>query len=67
VILISVKTDRAGLQGHALRGRILESLRSMPAVASASFEMSPLGYKGFEIASSVEGTHMGRMKTSMCT
>jgi hypothetical protein len=30
VTLISVKTDRAGLQGHALRDRILESLRAMP-------------------------------------
>jgi predicted permease len=37
VMLISVKTDRAGLQGNALRGSILESLRSMPGVASASF------------------------------
>ena len=46
VILISVKTDRAGLQGHALRGRILESLRSMPGVASASFEMSPHELQG---------------------
>jgi predicted permease len=55
VILISVKTDRASLQGHTLRDRILESLRSMPGVASASFEMSPMSYKGFEIAARVEG------------
>jgi predicted permease len=59
VVLISVKTDRAGLQGHALRGRILESLRSMPAVASASFEMSPLSYKGWEIGARVEGYTYG--------
>jgi predicted permease len=59
VILISVKTDRASLQGHALRGRILESLRSMPGVASASFEMGPLSYKGFEIGASVEGYTYG--------
>jgi predicted permease len=59
VILISVKTDRAGLQGHALRGRILESLRSMPGVASASFEMSPMSYKGFEIGARVEGYTYG--------
>jgi predicted permease len=59
VILISVKTDRASLQGHALRGRILESLRSMPGVASASFEMSPLNYKGYEIGASVEGYTYG--------
>jgi predicted permease len=59
VTLISVKTDRAGLQGHALRGRILESLRSMPGVASASFEMSPLSYKGWEIGVRVEGHTYG--------
>src|SRR5215472_3425473 len=59
VILISVKTDRASLQGHALRGRILESLRSMPGVASASFEMSPMSYKGWEAAARVEGYTYG--------
>jgi len=59
VMLISVKTDRAGLQGHALRGNILESLRSMPGVASASFEMSPLSYKGWEMGASVEGYTYG--------
>jgi predicted permease len=59
VILISVKTDRASLQGHALRGRILESLRSMPGVASASFEMSPMSYKGWEIGARVEGYTYG--------
>jgi predicted permease len=59
VILISVKTDRAGLQGHALRDRILESLRSMPGVASASFEMSPLGYKGWEMGTRVKGYTYG--------
>jgi predicted permease len=59
VMLISVKTDRAGLQGHALRGRILESLRSMPGVASASFEGSPISYKGYEIAADVEGYTYG--------
>jgi predicted permease len=59
VILISVKTDRASLQGHALRGRILESLRSIPGVASASFEMSPMSYKGWEIGVSVEGYTYG--------
>jgi predicted permease len=55
VILMSVKTDRASLQGHALRSRILESLRSMPGVASASFEMAPLAYKGWEASALVEG------------
>jgi predicted permease len=59
VTLISVKTDRASLQGHALRGRILESLRSMPGVASASFEMSPMSYTGMEISSRVEGYTYG--------
>jgi putative ABC transport system permease protein len=59
VTLISVKTDRASLQGHALRGRILESLRSMPGVASASFEMSPMSYKGWEIGADVEGYTYG--------
>src|SRR5260370_16194874 len=59
VILISVKTDRASLQGHALRGHILESLRSMPGVASASFEMSPMSYKGWEIGARVEGYTYG--------
>jgi predicted permease len=59
VILISVKTDRAGLQGHALRGRILESLRSMPGVASASFEMSPLSDKGWEASAIVQGYTYG--------
>ena len=59
VILISVKIDRAGLQGHALRGRILESLRSMPGVASASFEMSPLSYKGWEASALVQGYTYG--------
>ena len=59
VILISVKTDRAGLQGHALRDRILESLRSMPGVSSASFEMSPMSYKGWEIGARVEGYTYG--------
>ncbi len=60
VTLISVKTGQAGLQGHALRGRILESLRSMPGVASASFEMSPLSYKGWEMGVRVEGHTYGR-------
>ncbi len=55
VFLISVKTDRASLQGHALRVSILESLRSMPGVVSASFEMSPMSYKGWEISANVEG------------
>ena len=59
VMLISAKTDRAGLQGHALRGRILESLRSMPGVASASFEMSPMSYKGWEMGARVEGYTYG--------
>ncbi len=59
VTLISVKTDRSGLQGHALRGRILESLRSMPGVASASFEMSPLSYKGWEASALVQGYTYG--------
>jgi len=59
VSLISVKIDRAGLQGHALRGRILESLRSMPNVASASFEMSPLSYKGWEASALVQGYTYG--------
>jgi predicted permease len=59
VTLISVKTDRAGLQGHALRDRILESLRSMPGVASASFEMSPLSHKGWEMGVIVEGHTYG--------
>ncbi|MBI4906399.1 MAG: ABC transporter permease [Acidobacteria bacterium] len=59
VTLISVKTDRAGLQGHALRGSILESLRSMPGVATASFEMSPLSYKGWEMGARVEGYTYG--------
>ena len=59
VTLISVKTDRAGLQGHTLRGRILESLRSMPGVASVSFEMSPLSYKGWEMGAQVEGYTYG--------
>ncbi len=59
VTLISVKTDRARLQGHALRDRILESLRGMPGVASASFEMSPLSYKGWEASALVEGYTYG--------
>jgi predicted permease len=63
VILISVKTDRASLQGHALRGSILESLRSMPGVASASFEMSPLSYKGWEASAIVEGHTNGPNET----
>jgi len=54
-----VKTDRAGFQGHALRRRTLESLRSMPGVVSASFEMSPMSYKGWEIAANVEGYPYG--------
>ena len=58
VSLISVKTDRASLQGHALRGRILESLRSMPGVASASFEMSPLSYKGWEMGATRGRVHV---------
>ena len=63
VILISVKTDRASLQGHALRGSILESLRSMAGVASASFEMSPLSYKGWEASAIVEGYTNGPNET----
>jgi len=55
VTLITVKTDQASQQGHALRARVLESLRSMPGVASASFEMSPLSYKGWEASALVEG------------
>jgi len=59
VTLISVKTDRASLEGHALRRRILESLRSMPGVSSASFEMSPLSHKGWEMGVGVEGYAYG--------
>ena len=59
VSLISVKTDRAALQGHALRGSILASLRSMPGVVSASFEKAPMSYKGMEIAARVEGYTYG--------
>jgi predicted permease len=59
VILVSVKTDRASLQGHALRDRILESLRSLPGVESASFEMAPLSYKGWEASALVEGYTYG--------
>ena len=59
VTLISVKTERASLQGHALRDRILESLRSMAGVTSASFEMSPLSHKGWEIGARVEGYTYG--------
>jgi predicted permease len=55
VSLISVKTDRAAAQGHELRAGILESLRSMPGVASATFEMSPMSYRGWEISARVEG------------
>jgi hypothetical protein len=51
----------------ALRGRILESLRSMPGVVSASFEMSPMSYSGFEIGARVEGSSLDRMRTSMYT
>ncbi len=53
VTLISVKA------GHALRDPILESLRSMPGVTSASFEMSPLGFKGWEASALVEGYTYG--------
>ena len=59
VIFMSVKTDGAGLQGNALRGRILESLRSMPGVVSASFEMSPLSFKGWESSTLVQGYTYG--------
>jgi len=58
VTLVSVKTDGASMSGNALRGRILETLRSLPGVASASFEMSPLSYKGWEASARPEGyTH----------
>jgi predicted permease len=59
VTLISVKTDRASVQGSALRGQILESLRSMPGVASASFENAALSYKGSLYGTQVEGYTYG--------
>jgi hypothetical protein len=59
VTLISVKTDRAGVQGSTLRGQILESLRSMPGVASASFENAALSYKGSLYSTQVEGYTYG--------
>jgi predicted permease len=65
VTLISVKTDRASLQGHALRDRILESLRAMPGVVSASFEMSPMSYKGWEMDARVEGYTYGPQENDM--
>lgn len=59
VTLISVKTDRASVQGSTLRGQILESLRSMPGVASASFENEALSYKGSQYGTQVEGYTYG--------
>jgi len=59
VTLISVKTDRAGVQGSTLRRQILESLRSMPGVASASFENAALSYKGSLYGTQVEGYTYG--------
>lgn len=55
VTLISLKTDYANLQGHELRESILTSLRSMPGVAAATFEMSPLRHKGWEMSLVAEG------------
>lgn len=58
VVLFSVDSNRAGLHGHALQSRILQDLRSIPGIVSASFAMAPLSHRGWEASVRVEGyTH----------
>jgi predicted permease len=58
VRVFAVNSDRAALRGAELRARILQELRSMPGVVSASFGMSPIGPSGWDGSVRVEGyTH----------
>jgi predicted permease len=58
VFLFSVNPDHAALRGPALRTRVLQDLRSIPGIASASFGMSPIGPSGWDGSVRVEGyTH----------
>ncbi|MBI3758686.1 MAG: ABC transporter permease [Deltaproteobacteria bacterium] len=55
VLLFSVNASHATLRGPALRARILEDLRHVPSVASASIAMSAIGRSGWDGSIRVEG------------
>jgi predicted permease len=55
VLVFDVNDAHAALRGPALRSRLLEDLRSLPGVASASFAMSPVGLSGWDGSVRVEG------------
>jgi predicted permease len=55
VLLFSVNDSHAALHGPALRARIVEDLRRLPGVASASIAVSPIGGTGWDGSVSVEG------------
>ncbi len=59
VLLFSVNSDHASLRGSELRARILQDLRSIPGIASASYGMSPIGPSGWDGSITVEGYTFG--------
>jgi predicted permease len=58
VLLLDVNSEHASLRGATLRSRVLDELRSIPGVASASVATSPIGRSGWDASVRVEGyTH----------
>jgi predicted permease len=58
VLLFDVDATHAALRGPELRTRLLQDLRSLPGVQSASFAMAPIGGSGWDGSVRVEGyTH----------
>jgi putative ABC transport system permease protein len=55
VLLFSVNASHAGLRGPALLSRILEDLRQVHGVTSASFATSAIGSTGWDNSVRVEG------------
>src|SRR5215831_760790 len=55
VLLFSVDAAHATLRGPALQARILEDLRQVPGVASASAAVSPIGGTGWDGSVRIEG------------
>jgi predicted permease len=55
VLLFSVNAGHADVRGPALQAKILEDLRRLPGVASASVALSPIGRTGWDGGIRVEG------------
>jgi len=58
VVLFTVNSDHAAQRGSALRTRLLQELRTIPGIVSASFGRSAIGPSGWDGSVRVEGyTH----------